>query len=166
MFFCAINFLKSLSFKLHVSRSVGWKLLSLGSLHYGDVYKCESGRCHTVPFFYHLLSENFFRLAEQKFCTYWIRVTRNARICHARSGKVDSSHCYLDRRPLRGIATFDEIVSEYDKNNSQQLVYVALSRVILNVFLILYACVDNGMYYKLYLKALKSNNTAHLSFTN
>ena len=41
-------------------------------------------------------SENFFRRAEQIFCRYWIRLTRNAR-----SGKVGSSHCYLDRRPLQ-----------------------------------------------------------------
>ena len=29
-------------------------------------------------------------------------------------GKVGSSHCYLDRRPLQEI-TFDETVYEYDK---------------------------------------------------
>ena len=57
-------------------------------------------------------SENFFRRAELKFRGYWIRVTRNARVCNARSSKVGSSHCYLDRRPLRGI---DEIVYGYDK---------------------------------------------------
>ena len=51
-------------------------------------------------------SKNFFRSAEQKFCKYWIRLTRNARNCNARSGKVGSSHCYLDRRPLHEIATF------------------------------------------------------------
>ena len=36
----------------------------------------------------------------------------------------------MDRRPLHEIATFDEIVYEYDKKHSQQLVYFALSRVI------------------------------------
>ena len=36
-------------------------------------------------------------------------------VCNARSGKVGSSQCYLDRRPLLEIATFDEIVYEYDK---------------------------------------------------
>ena len=50
-------------------------------------------------------SENLFRGAVQTFCGYWIRLSRNAR-----SGKVGSSHCYLDRRPLHEIATFDEIV--------------------------------------------------------
>ena len=45
---------------------------------------------------YYFWSENFFRRAKQNFCGYWIRLTRNARICNARSGKVDSSHCYLD----------------------------------------------------------------------
>ena len=40
----------------------------------------------------------------------FIRSTRNARVCNARSGKVGSSHCYLDRRQLLEIATFDEIV--------------------------------------------------------
>ena len=41
-------------------------------------------------------------------------VTR--RLCNARSGKVGSSHCYLDRRPLHEIATFDEMFNMYDKN--------------------------------------------------
>ena len=51
-------------------------------------------------------SENFFRRAVQKCCGYWIRLTHNARL-----GKVGSSHCYLDRRQLHEIATFDEIVT-------------------------------------------------------
>ena len=51
-------------------------------------------------------------------------------ICNARSGKVGSSHCYLDRRPLREI---DEIVYEYDRKQFHRLVYVALSRVIFEV---------------------------------
>ena len=56
----------------------------------------------------------------------WVlnKLTRNAR-----SGQVGSSHCYLDRRPLHET---DEIVYEYDRKHSQQLVYVALSRVIFN----------------------------------
>jgi hypothetical protein len=35
------------------SHSVGWKLpyLSPGSLRYVDVYRRESGRCRTLPFF-------------------------------------------------------------------------------------------------------------------
>ena len=74
-------------------------------------------------------SENVFRRAEKKNCGYWIRLRRNARLCNARSGKVGSSHCYLDQRPLHEI---DEIVYEYDRKLSQQLVYVALSRVIFN----------------------------------
>ena len=40
-----------------------------------------------------------------------IRLMRNARICNARSGKVGSSHCYLNRQPLHEI---DELVYEYD----------------------------------------------------
>ena len=32
--------------------------------------------------------------------------------------------------------------------------------------MILYACVDHGTYYKFYLKKLKNNNTAQLSYTN
>ena len=44
---------------------------------------------------------------------------------NARSGKVGSSHYYLDRRPLHEI---DEIVYEYDRKQSQQLVYVAISK--------------------------------------
>ena len=75
----------------------------------------------------------------------------NARICNARSGKVGSSHCYRDRRPLYEI---DEIVYEYDIKHSQQLVYVVLSRVILIRYFILYACVDHGTYYKFYFKIL------------
>ena len=55
-------------------------------------------------------SENFFRRAVQNFCGHWIRLTRNARVCTARSGKVGSSHCYLDRRQLHEIPTFDQIV--------------------------------------------------------
>ena len=62
------------------------------------------------------LSENFFRCVEQTFCRYRIRLRRNARVCNARPGKVDTSHCYLDRRPLHELATFDEVVYEYDKN--------------------------------------------------
>ena len=69
-------------------------------------------------------SENFFRHAEQRCCTYWIRLTRNAR-----SGKFSSSHCYLDRWPLHEI---DEIVYEYDRKQFNRLVYIALSRVIFN----------------------------------
>ena len=77
--------------------------------------------------------ENFFMHAEQKFCWYWIRLRLNAR-----SGKVGSSHCYLDRWPLHEIATFNEIVYEYDKH-SQQL--IALSRVIFNtLFNIIRVC--------------------------
>ena len=49
------------------------------------------------------LSENFFRRAKQKNYGYLIRLTRNAQVCNARSGKVGSSHCYLDRRPLHEI---------------------------------------------------------------
>ena len=60
--------------------------------------------------------------AEQTFCGLF----------NALLGKVDSSHCYLDRRPLHEVATFDEIVYEYDKKHSQQLIYVALSRVTFN----------------------------------
>ena len=60
--------------------------------------------------------------------TLWVlnyhRLTRNAR-----SGKVSSSHCYLNRRPLHEI---DEIVYEYDKKQFQQLVYIVISRVIFN----------------------------------
>ena len=59
------------------------------------------------------LIENFFRRAEQTFCGDWIRFTHNAGIYNARSGKVGSSHCYLDRRPLHEI---DEIVYEYENN--------------------------------------------------
>ena len=50
-------------------------------------------------------SQNFSRRDVQKCCGYWITLTRNAR-----SGRVCSSHCYLDRRQLHEIATFDEIV--------------------------------------------------------
>ena len=67
----------------------------------------------------------------------------NARVCNARSGKVGSSHFFLDRRPLHGI---DEIVYEYNKTHSQLLVNVAMSRVVLMRYLVLvlYACVDHG----------------------
>jgi hypothetical protein len=57
---------------------------------------------------------------------------------------------YPDRRPLHELATFDETVYEYDKKHSQQLVYIALSRVMFNKLLTLYACVDHGIYYKFY----------------
>ena len=39
----------------------------------------------------------------------------NARVCNARLGKVCSSPCYLDRRPLHEIAIFDEIVMSMTK---------------------------------------------------
>ena len=58
-----------------------------------------SSQVHST-YFSVFLSENFFRRAEQTFCEYWIRLTRNARVYNTRSGKVGSSHCYLDRRPL------------------------------------------------------------------
>ena len=58
-------------------------------------------------------TENFFRRAEQKFYGYSIRLTHNTRICNARSGKVGSSHSYLNQRLLQEI---DEMVYEYDKN--------------------------------------------------
>ena len=50
------------------------------------------------------------------------------------------------------------------KKHSQQL--IALSRIILIRYLILYACEDHGIYYKFYLKKLKNNTTTHLSYTN
>ena len=77
----------------------------------------------------------------QKCRGYLIRLTRNAR-----SGKVSSSHCYVARRPLHDIATFDG-------KHSQQL--IALSRVILIRYLILYACEDHGTDYEFYLKKFK-----------
>ena len=64
----------------------------------------------------------------------------------------------MDRRPLHDIASFDEIVYEYDKKHSQLLVYIALSRVILMRY------VDHGTYYNFILKNLK--NTGHFSYTN
>ena len=48
-------------------------------------------------------SKNLLRRAEQNFYEYWSWLTRNARNCDARSGKVGSSHCYLDRQPLHEI---------------------------------------------------------------
>ena len=47
--------------------------------------------------------------------TYSGSLRRNARLCNIRSGKVGSSHCYLDQRPLHESATFAEIVYECDK---------------------------------------------------
>ena len=85
-----------------------------------DVYRRESDRCHSLSFILkYVWRENFFRRAEQNFCGHWIRLTRYARICNARSGKVGSSHCYLDRRPLHEI---DEIVYEYDRKHFHRLV--------------------------------------------
>ena len=52
---------------------------------------------------------------------------------------------------MQGIP-IDEIVYEYDRKHSQQLVYVALSWVILIRYLISYVFVDHGTYYKFYLK--------------
>jgi hypothetical protein len=40
----------------------------------------------------------------------------------------------------------DEIVYEYDSRQFHRLVYVALSKVILIRYLILYVCVDHGTY--------------------
>ena len=59
---------------------------------------------------------------------YFVDIELDWRV-NARSGKVGSSHCYLDRRPLHEM---DEIVYEYDRKQSQQWVYVAISRVIFN----------------------------------
>ena len=71
-------------------------------------------------------------------------MTRNAR-----SGKVGSSHCYLDRRPLHEM---DEIVYEYDEKHYQQLVYVAISRVIFNtLFNIIRVCRSRYVLYILFL---------------
>ena len=81
------------------------------------------GMCHWVKKCV-FLKWNFFRHAEQQFCGYWISLTHNAR-----SGKVSSSHCYLDRRLLHEI---DEIVYEYDRKQFHPLLYVAISRVIFN----------------------------------
>ena len=100
------------------------------------------------PTMFSFFNENFFRRAEQNFCGYWIRLTRNAR-----SGKVGSSHSYLDRRQLHEI---ELIAYEYDRKQFHRLVYVALPRVILMRYLILYVCVDHGTCYKFYLKILKT----------
>ena len=80
------------------------------------IYSTDHFFILTYLLFRNFVTENFFRRAEKKCCGYWITLTRNARLCHARSGKVGSSHCYLDRRPLHEMETFDEIVYEYDKN--------------------------------------------------
>ena len=42
-----------------------------------------------------------------------IELDWHVRFCNARSGKVGSSHCYLDRRPLHEMG---DIVYGYDKN--------------------------------------------------
>ena len=76
----------------------------------------------------HYWSEDFCRRAEQKY-GYWIRLARYTRICNARSDKVGSSYCYLDRRTLHEI---DEIVYEYDRKQFHRLVYMELSRIIFN----------------------------------
>ena len=88
--------------KSNTNMSRSWKLNCTKS------FSPEQKKCYW--------SENFFRRAEQKCCGYWIRLTRNARNCNVRSSKVGSSHCCLDRRHLHEIATFDEIIYEYDKN--------------------------------------------------
>ena len=46
--------------------------------------------------------------------------------------------------------TIDEIVYEYDRKHSQQLVYVALSRVIFNTLFNIIRAVDHGTCYKFY----------------
>ena len=66
----------------------------------------------------------------------------------------------MDRRPLLEI---NEIVYEYDRKHSQQLVYVAISSVIFNtLFNIIRMCrpIIN------YIKKIKYNNTEHFSYTN
>ena len=106
-------------------------------------YTPERGKWVTPPLFW---SENFFRRAEKTFCGYWIRVTRNAP-----SGKVGSSHCYLQRRPLHEIATFDEFFMNMTKKHSLQLVYVALSKVIFNTLFNNTVCRSRYVaYYKCY----------------
>ena len=62
--------------------------------------------------------------------------------------------------------TFDEIVYEYDKKHSQQLEYVAISRVIFNKLFNIILSVDHGTYYKFYFFKFKNNNTADFSYTN
>ena len=49
----------------------------------------------------HFWSENFFRRVEQKCFGYGIRLTRNARICNARSGKVVAHVCRKKRLKCR-----------------------------------------------------------------
>ena len=91
-----------------------------------------------VSSLFNFWTENLFRLAKQKFCGYCIRLTRNARNCSARSGKLGSSHCYVNRLPLHEI---DEIVCEYDRKKFHRLVQVALPRVIFNaLFNIIRVC--------------------------
>ena len=75
--------------------------------------------CVSKHFLFSFWSENFFRPTEQKFCGYWVRLTRNSRICNARSAKDGSSHCYLDRRSLHEM---DKIVDEYDRKQFHRLV--------------------------------------------
>jgi len=67
---------------------------------------------------------------------------------------------------LHEIATFHEIVYEYDKNILNNWYTLQYQEKFLICYLILYACVDHSKYYKFYLKKLKNNNTAHLSYTN
>jgi hypothetical protein len=82
-------------------------------------------------------SENFFRRAEQTFCGYWIRLRGNARICNCQSGKVGSSHYYLDPRPLHEIVKLFMSMTKNILNNWYTLQYQFLI-----LCLILYECVD------------------------
>ena len=97
-------------------------------------------------------SVNFFRRAEQIICGYWIRLTRNARNSNARSGKIGSSHCYLNVRPLHEI---DEIVYEYDRKQFHRLVYVAISRVIFNTLFNIIRVCSSRYVLKILFKKLK-----------
>ena len=60
---CRSSFCQSTS-TADESHSVGWKLLIFHiSLHYSDVYRCEPGRCCTIPFFLTFLSNHLSRFS-------------------------------------------------------------------------------------------------------
>ena len=64
---------------------------------------------------------------------------------------------------LHEIATFHEIVYEYDKNILNNWYTLQYQEKFFICYLILYACVDHSKYYKF---CFKNYNTVHLSYTN
>ena len=104
---------------------LGWKLLifSLGSLCYADVYRHESGRCRTLPFFLTFLS---YQSKEDicKHCSWWVHCSCSSytfsncsvvfTMCLRVLVLIDKDPCEVKSSLLRGIELFKYIYLTHD----------------------------------------------------